>query len=151
MELERRRVPRRIPGRGEPLSRLRMRTGGDLDVLDISDVGAQVEGSPRLLPGTRVDVHVVTPDGRVLVRGRVLRSYVCHLEAHLVRYRSALTFEVPVDTGISGYQLPNVFEQATESQGIVYPGAPDPQFREKGIALPRRELPARFQPGIAFG
>ena len=106
MELDRRRTPRRVPGCDEPLSRLRLRTGRDLDVLNISDVGVQVEGSPRLLPGTHVDVHVVTPDGRVLVRSRVLRSYVCHVEAHMVRYRSALMFDGPVDTSPVGYHFP---------------------------------------------
>lgn len=125
MNVERRRAPRRIPSAGEPLSRLRVRTGGDLDVRDISDVGAQVEGASRLLPGTRIDVHVVTPDGRVLVRSRVLRSSVCHLEAQSVRYRSALTFEIRVDTGAGGYHLPRTLQAPAAARGTVYPGEPE--------------------------
>jgi hypothetical protein len=51
-----------------------------------------------LLPGTRVDVHVVPHTGRVLVRSRVVRSWVHGLAADGVTYRSGLAFEQRVDT-----------------------------------------------------
>jgi len=99
--MERRRAPRRDPGAGEPLARVRLRAGRELRVIDVSNSGALVEGEARLLPGTHVDVHVVTRDGRVLVRSRVVRAYVCCVVADSVRYRGALAFERAVDTGIA--------------------------------------------------
>lgn len=96
--MDRRRTPRRIPASDEPLSRVRLRGGREMAVLDVSDGGALIEGPTRLHPGTHVDVHVVTTDGRFLVRGRVLRAWVGYLDAAMVRYRVALAFEQKVDT-----------------------------------------------------
>jgi hypothetical protein len=99
---ERRRALRRVPGSGETLSRFRLRTGRELSVVDISPVGALTEGPTRLLPGTRTDVHVVTRQGRVLVRTRVVRAWVWHLEPDMVRYRAALAFDEALDTEADG-------------------------------------------------
>ena len=60
----------------EPLSRVRLRAGRELQVVDVSVAGALLEGTARLLPGTHVDVHMVTRDGRVLVRSRVVRAHM---------------------------------------------------------------------------
>lgn len=95
--VERRRAARRTPGDDEPVARLRLRGGAELRVVELSNSGALVEGG-RLLPGTHVDVHVITPEGRVLVRSRVVRVFVCHVEAEAVRYRGALAFERTIDT-----------------------------------------------------
>jgi hypothetical protein len=70
--MERRRTGRRVPAAGEPISRVRLRTGREMLVVDVGDAGALVEGTARLLRGTHFDVHVVTVEGRVLVRSRVL-------------------------------------------------------------------------------
>lgn len=99
--MERRRTARREPVPDEPLSRVRLRTGREVVVVNVSNSGLLVEGAARLLPGTHVDVHVVTRDGRVLVRSRVTRAYVCALEADAVRDRGALAFEWTVDTTIT--------------------------------------------------
>ena len=106
--IDRRRTARRAPGPEEPLSRVRMRAGRELAVLDLSDAGALVEGAARLLPGTHVDVHVVTRDGRVLVRSRIARAYVSHVEASAIRYRGALDFDREVDTSAAEIRVPDV-------------------------------------------
>jgi hypothetical protein len=98
--MDRRRAERREPASSEPLSRMRLRTGRELSVVDVSNAGALVEGSVRLLPGTHVDVHVVTGEGRVLVRSRVARCFVAGLRADGVRYRGALAFDRLVDTAL---------------------------------------------------
>jgi hypothetical protein len=67
-------------------------------VIDVSNAGVLVEGAARLLPGTHVDVHLITKDGRVLVRSRVIRAYISSLGASAVVYRGALAFEQAVDT-----------------------------------------------------
>lgn len=94
-----RRSRRRAAAVDEPLSRVRLRAGRELLVLDASPGGVLVEGDVRLLPGTHVDVHVVTLEGRQLVRSRVVRAYVCHLSASAVAYRGALAFERSIDIG----------------------------------------------------
>src|SRR5262245_46724575 len=107
--LERRRQVRRIPGADEPVARMRMRmrTGTELTVLDLSDDGTLVEGGVRLVPGARVDVHVITREGRVLVRSRVVRAFVSMVKADSLTYRAALLFDQPVDTGSTGYSVPS--------------------------------------------
>lgn len=121
LSIERRRAARRAPHADEPLSRIRLRGGRELLVIELSDSGALVEGAVRLLPGTHVDVHVVTADGRTLVRSRVVRAYVCHVAADVVRYRGAIAFERPVDTAVAGYALPEVLSPVAPAQGSGYP------------------------------
>lgn len=95
--IERRRAARRTIAADEPLAHARLRTGGQLTLLDASSVGALAETTQRLLPGRPVDVHIVTAAGRVLVRTRIARAFVSRLEATAIRYRAALTFEQPID------------------------------------------------------
>lgn len=96
--IERRAHLRRTALPDQPITRMRMRTGQELAAVDLSDAGALVEGSVRLLPGTRIDVHVMTRAGRVLTRARVIRAHVFAVAATRVTYRSALMFDTPVDT-----------------------------------------------------
>lgn len=97
---ERRQASRRAPGRGEPLSRLRVRAGLELSVVDLSAAGALVESLARPLPGSYVDVRIDTGENHTVVRSRVVRAHVCHLEAHLVRYRVAIAFDRMVESAI---------------------------------------------------
>ena len=94
---ERRRLRRWAPGATDALSRVRLRAGRELAVINVSGGGALVEGAARLLPGTHVDVHVTAALGRVLVRARVVRCTVWSLTADVVHYRGALAFESPVE------------------------------------------------------
>ena len=118
---DRRRAARRVPRDDEPIARARLRTGWDLTVIDVSDHGALVEGSARLLPGTHVDAHIVTSSGRVLVRCRVARAYVCHVQKDAVHYRGALSFERRVDTWAHGYPVPGVVAGSPSRPGTDYP------------------------------
>jgi hypothetical protein len=95
---ERRASVRRVPAPDDTLSRVRLRTGRELGVVDIGDTGALVEGSARLLPGTHVEVHVVTREGRTLVRSRITRASVFTVAADALRYRAALAFDTRVNT-----------------------------------------------------
>lgn len=103
---DRRRTVRRVPDAQDALARVRLRGGRELVVLDISPLGAMVEGTARLLPGTHVDVHVMTRDGRVLIRARVIRAFVCRVEPDAIHFRSGLGFETTVDTTAHGYLVP---------------------------------------------
>jgi len=105
---ERRGAPRRTPADDEPVSRVRLRAGRELAVVDVSNGGALVEGPARLLPGTHVDVHIVTKDGRTLMRSRVVRAKVHYLDAAVVLYRGGIAFERSIDISAAGYVVPDV-------------------------------------------
>ena len=98
MAMDRRVAPRRTPAPDEPLCWARLRAGRELAVVDISDAGALVESATRLLPGTHVEVHIVTREGRTLVRSRVTRASVHVVTADTLRYRAALAFERRVNS-----------------------------------------------------
>ena len=115
---EKRRAARRLPAPGEPLRRVRSRTGHELDVVDVSHTGLLIEGRARLLPNTHLDLHLVTRTGRVLVRCRVVRAYVWYVEADLVRYRVALTFDQSVDTS-GGHPTPTPFADMVPDTGTA--------------------------------
>jgi hypothetical protein len=140
---ERRRAVRRTPHADESLSRVRLRTGRELAVIDISSAGALIEGTTRLLPGTRSDVHVVTRHGRLLVRTRVIRSFIWRLERDVACYRTALEFDTAVETDgpalsersesngpalserseSNGYPVPPEIPRNDEAAGTRYPDA----------------------------
>jgi hypothetical protein len=69
--------------------------------VDIADGGVRGTTSSRLLPGTHVDVHVVTRGGRVLRRARVGRALVAVVDAHRLIYEVALSFDAPIDSAPS--------------------------------------------------
>ena len=118
--LDRRLATRRVPHAGEPLARLRLRTGRELRVVDVGAAGALVETDGRLLPGTCVDVHVMTVDGRELVRSRVMRAFVWTLGRDRIVYRGALAFERRIDID-PGYPIPIGSREAPAPQGNAYP------------------------------
>ena len=128
--VERRRAARRLVAADEPLSQIRLRAGRQLGVIDVSDSGLLAEGEMRLLPGTHVDVHLVTDEGRLLIRSRVVRAFVCHVSASTIRYRGALAFDravqITVQTTVettAGYGIPGGPNGLTVAEGNPYPGA----------------------------
>lgn len=122
--IDRRRASRRAPAVDEPLSQIRLRAGRQLAVIDVSDTGVMAEGEMRLLPGTHVEVHLVTCDGRQLVRSRVVRAFVHQLCATRVLYRGALAFDRPVHTASVGYALPDGDDALSGVPGNPYPDSP---------------------------
>ena len=136
MDRERRRAPRRTLATDEPLARAKLRTGGQLTVLDASSWGILAKTGERLLPGRHLDVHVVTAGGRLLVRGRVARAYVHRLHADAICYRAALAFDQLIDVRAGGYALPPVLASLPISQGKPYPeraGSGEIAFTERPI------------------
>ena len=133
--VERRRTVRRLVAADEPLSQIRLRAGRQLGVIDVSKSGLLAEGEMRLLPGTHVDVHLVTDEGRLLIRSRVVRAFVCHVSASTIRYRGALAFDRTmqtatqttvqrtVETSVAGYGIPDGPNGPTVAEGNPYPGS----------------------------
>jgi hypothetical protein len=131
--VERRRTARRIVADDEPLSQIRLRAGRQLAVIDISDSGLLAEGEMRLLPGTHVDVHLVTDEGRLLIRSRVVRAFVCQVSASTIRYRGALAFDRAVQTAVptatAGYAIPGGPNGPAAAEGNPYPAWTDASVR----------------------
>ena len=78
----------------------------------------------RLLPGTHVDVHLVTAEGRLLVRSRVVRAFVWRVCRDRIDYRGAIVFERSVATAAVGYPIPAVSETSDAPSGKPYPDQP---------------------------
>ncbi len=90
--IERRRSDR-IESAESTWDRVRLRTGHEISLVNVSGGGALVETSARLLPGTAIVLHVLTDHQTVAVRARVTRCYVCAIDKTAgVRYRGALAF-----------------------------------------------------------
>ena len=153
---ERRGAVRRTPQPDEALSRVRLRTGREFTVVNISSSGVLLEGLTRLLPNTHTDIHIVTRHGRVLVRGRVVRALVWRLERDMVCYRTALSFDSAVDidngpdlsqrseskgpalnerTQLNGYPVPAEITGNIEAPGSLYP---NPEAKDRVSAEKRR-------------
>jgi len=125
MTADRRTAARRTPAADETLARLRLRTGRELAVVNIGDAGALVEGTARLLPGTHVEVHVVTREGRTLVRSRVTRAWVFAVAADVLQYRAALVFDARVNTAPS-WVVTTRAAPSSASTGSRYPNQNNP-------------------------
>jgi hypothetical protein len=121
--MERRRTPRRPVAANEPLSNARLRTGGQLRIVDASSWGALAETAERLLPGRQLDVHVMSAQGRTLVRCRVIRAFVARLTPDSVQFRVALGFDRALDVQVEGYAVPEVVGALEVEPGKRYPTA----------------------------
>jgi len=75
----------------------RVRPGRDVSLLDLGDDGALVEGTTRLMPGSRVVLQLQTCERSVAVAGQVVRCEVASLDRDRgIRYRGALRFDEPL-------------------------------------------------------
>jgi hypothetical protein len=90
-EAERRSWPR-IPAEALPNVSAKLATGPDIRLVDLSSGGARFECEKRLLPGAKVALRLVTPDGTLVVRGRVVRSRIVRLERGGLGYDAAIAF-----------------------------------------------------------
>jgi hypothetical protein len=70
-----------------------VRPGHEAALINVSQGGALIETLCRLVPGAAIDLQFTTGEGRVSVRGRVLRCAVAHLRPSGVFYRGAIAFE----------------------------------------------------------
>lgn len=105
---ERRGTPRIRDVSAHGIASVRVRPGHHADLLDVSESGALVETTHRLLPGTAVEIQMETRAGRSSVRGRVVRCDVSKLFPASVWYRGAMQFDrhLPWSLDAHGYGLP---------------------------------------------
>jgi hypothetical protein len=82
-----------------------MRPGREGLVVNLSQGGACIEASSRLLPGIPVQIQVALPDWQWTGEAQVLRCHVSALpREQKVRYRAGLQFSSPI-TGQLGLRL----------------------------------------------
>jgi hypothetical protein len=80
-----------------PWNAARVRPGLDVDVINLCEGGALVEGPARLLPGHRVVIQFGAPGQIVVMAGSVVRCEVVVLERDGgIRYRGAVRFDCPL-------------------------------------------------------
>jgi hypothetical protein len=157
----RRREPRRVLEPGDPRAAMRLRSGVDVTIVNLSRLGACVRGEVRLLPGARIGGHLLTRDGRVFVRGAVVRWQVARLEATSVTYEGALAFDAALDGNGRGYDVPERPRTPLMPSGTLYPTAlidgavtetkahttgPSPSGERRGIGIGYDPL----EPGTGF-
>ena len=119
--MERRRAIRRSVSADEPLGHARLRTGGRLRVVEASSWGALVETTDRLLPGRHLDVHIVSAEGRQLVRCRVVRAFVVKVAVDGVHYHAAFSFDRLMNVRAEGYAVPAPPLGSAADRGMAYP------------------------------
>jgi hypothetical protein len=92
-ELERRTTTRIHTLAEHGVTRVRVRAGHEVRLIDVSAGGLLVETCHRLLPGRAIDLQFVHRGRFVSSRGVVLRCCVSRLEANHVDYRGAICFD----------------------------------------------------------
>jgi PilZ domain len=70
-----------------------IRTGHDVQVLDLSRGGALIEGRVRLVPDSAVELRFNGVARSQPLRARVVRCYVSALENGTVSYQAGVAFE----------------------------------------------------------
>ena len=151
-DAERRRWRRLRPVACGVTSHVRLRTGRDLLVRDMSSGGARVEGATRLLPGTHSEVHVIATTGRQLVRSRIVWARVLAVDP--LTYEAALLFDVEVGLLVEGYCLPSPPAFHADRAGSTYPSLAEKPSRPResqgntdGVGLGRAfEVASRDSP-----
>ncbi len=102
------------------IERVRLRPGQDVTLVDVSAGGALIETERRLLPGSRVDLHLCGAARSVTIRGRVLRCAVASLGATAIAYRGAVEFEHALSWFLArdgnGYLVPTPEMQAHRAE-----------------------------------
>jgi hypothetical protein len=145
--VERRQAVRRSVSSDEPLGHARLRAGGRVRIVDASSWGALIETIERVLPGRHLDVHIVSAEGRLLVRCRVTRAFVVSVGADAVHYRAALAFDRAIDVRVAGYALPSPLVAAENDRGMPYPDRP--ASRDIAFAEPASSEESAAQPTVA--
>jgi len=149
MAAERRRWLRQIYAGGRLPPRTRLRPGDLVTLVDVSCGGALVESGLRLRWGARCDVEWAADDGVVSVAARVVRCFVARVEPSVVRYRTALRFDVlvtpPASADLLGeYQVPKPFPTISPA-GVVTArqarSAPAARGERPAMSVRDREVP----------
>jgi PilZ domain len=106
---DRRKTHRFVTADEHGIRAVRIRPGHHATVIDASACGALIETSHRLLPGTRVELHLESSAARICVRARVVRCAVTQVRPAVMFYRGGVAFErhLPWFDQQHGYAVPS--------------------------------------------
>jgi hypothetical protein len=90
---ERRACPRSVCSQHDTWAAARIRPGHDVQVLNLSSLGALIQSTTRLAPNSRVELRFGRNGQARTIRARIVRSYVCAIDSDVVFYRSAVAFD----------------------------------------------------------
>jgi hypothetical protein len=95
-----RRAARRRPQNDLPwLSKVKLGTGLDVAVVNISTSGVLLESGSKFVPGTTSELHLTGDGANMVVPVRVIRSEIARIDALGVKYHAAAAFDKEIDLG----------------------------------------------------
>jgi CheY-like chemotaxis protein len=94
---DRRRARRRSAGELPWLWTVKLPSGTNVTVVDISSQGVLLETASKITPGTAIDLRVIGQDTNVCVPARMMRTEVAAVDPMGVRYRVAAAFVSSLD------------------------------------------------------
>jgi hypothetical protein len=97
-----RRQHQRVSASALPGVSAKLPKGPEVVLMDLSRSGARFQCDSRLLPGLSVALRLVTPDGKMDVRGKVVRSRLIRKDSGELSYEIAVAFSelLPEFTGL---------------------------------------------------
>jgi hypothetical protein len=84
----------RTPADAFPNVKTTLKSGLEVELIDMSRSGAQFRTPNRLLPGLSVTLCLVTPDGKLNVEGKVMRSTMVKLKNGSLGYEVGVSFDL---------------------------------------------------------
>ena len=95
-----RRAARRRPQNDLPwLSKVKLGTGLDVALVNISSSGVLFESGSKFTPGTTSELILTGSDANMVVPVRVIRSEIARIDAFGVKYHAAGAFDKEIDLG----------------------------------------------------
>jgi CheY-like chemotaxis protein len=122
------------------LSTVRLPSGFDLHLINISSTGLLVESQARIPMGTTTNFDLWGPYRKMSVPGRIVRSDVGVVDSSGVRYHAAAVFEHPIDTMMPAEQA---IDATTHLEDLV-----TRVLDRAELGAPPRELRAEFEAGV---
>lgn len=101
-----RRVWTRVPAEALKTLSAQLATGASIRLLDLSRGGARFESERRFLPNSTVALQLVTADGIVTARGRVVRSKIIRMNQGGLGYEVGVAFNEILDRSLEGEAHP---------------------------------------------
>jgi len=83
----------RMPAETLPNVKAALKSGVEVELVNLSRGGAQFRTPNRLLPGLNVSLKIVTTDGQLTVQGKVMRSSMVRMQTGALGYEVGIAFE----------------------------------------------------------
>jgi hypothetical protein len=142
---ERRRWSRQ-PADTLPNVKAALKSGVEVELINLSRGGAQFRTPNRLLPGLNVSLKLVTADGALTVQGKVMRSAMVRMRSGSLGYEVGIAFDLLLMGAAPAN--PAATEAGTPATNAPEPGhaPPAPPAPSAPAAPPIPEMPEDLLP-----